>query len=364
MKTNNPSEFLNKRVVITGASSGIGLSTAIYFLNCGAKVIMAGRDTETMKKICTENNFINAIIMKLDLKQDVKIIDFKSSVVEFFGKIDLLINCAGIFLYGDLLKTYPQDFDYVLDINIRSLYYLIYQLAGFMSKNSSIINMSCLYGSRPMSGMISYSISKAGIEGLTRYCAAEFALYGIRVNAISACSVNTNCFDYIKLSQDEKKIFVEKMGKNIPLGRMANPDDIVKVIAFLASERSKNITGQIIKVDGGRNLTSSGYVHYKGRLNMNSRIEPDGESIFYSIKNFAKKNIFNNDIPKDEKNLEKYIEDKMGESFFSKEVESSYEINYTSINKNFSPQKIRDLSEQIYSDIKSEAKILTTKKDY
>ena len=145
---------------------------------------------------------------------------------------------------------------------------------------------------------------------------------------------------------------------------MANPDDIVKVIAFLASERSKNITGQIIKVDGGRNLTSSGYVHYKGRLNMNSRIEPDGESIFYSIKNFAKKNIFNNDIPKDEKNLEKYIEDKMGESFFSKEVESSYEINYTSINKNFSPQKIREFSEQIYSDIKSEAKILTTKKDY
>ena len=363
MKSYKTSEFLNKRIVITGASSGIGLSTAIYFLNCGAKVIMAGRDIETMKKICTDNNFINAIIMKLDLKKELKIIDFKTSVVERFGKIDLLINCAGIFLYGDVLKTYPQDFDYILDINIRSLYFLIYQLAGFMSKNSSIINMSCLYGSRPMSGMISYSISKAGIEGLTRYCAAEFALYGIRVNAISACPVNTNCFDYIKLSKEEKNIFFEKMKKNIPLGRIANPDDIVKVIAFLASERSKNITGQIIKVDGGRNLTSSGYVHYKGRVNMNSRIEPDGENLIYSIKNFAEKNLFKKDIPKDEKNLEKYIEDKMGESCFAKNVESSYEINYTSINKNFSPQKMKDLSEQIYSDIRSEARILTTKKE-
>ena len=355
MKSKRNSEFFNKKIVITGASSGIGLSTAIYFLNCGAEVIMAGRDIDTMKNICQKNNFINAIIMKLDLKEDVQIIDFKTSVVERFGKIDLLINCAGVQYYGDIEKTYPQDFDYILDVNIRSLFFLIYQLAGFMQKNSCIINMSCLYGNKPMSGMISYSVTKAGIEGLTKYCAGEFALYGIRVNAVCSCPVNTNWFDYIDIPPQEKKNFVEKMKKNIPLGRIANPDDIVKVISFLASERSKNITGQIIKVDGGRSLTSSGYVHYKGRVNMNSRVEPDGESTLYKIKNFAE-NIFSKseNIPTDKKELEKYIEDKMNESKFSRKIESSYEINYTNTNKFISPEKEIELTPKLYSYIKSE----------
>ena len=362
MKSYNKSEFFNKKVVITGASSGIGLSTAIYFLNCGAKVIMAGRDTESMRNICQINNFINAIIIKLDLREkDVDMIDFKTSVVERFGKIDLLINCAGVLLYGDIEKTYPQDFDFILDINIRSLYFLINQLAGFMQNHSSIINMSCLYGSRPMSGMISYSVSKAGVEGLTKYCAAEFASYGIRVNAISACPVNTNWFDYIKISKEEKKEFFKKMEKNIPLGRIANPDDIVKVIIFLASEKSKNITGQIIKVDGGRSLTSSGYVHYKGRNNMNSRVEPDQETLLSKINNFTQNKIFKNEIPKDEKELERYIEDKMSESAFSRRVETSYEINYTNTNKYLTPQKNIDFSQQFFSNMKSEQMDLNSK---
>ena len=363
MKNQNNSEFLNKKVVITGASSGIGLSAAIYFLNCGANVIMAGRDVESMRNICQKNNFINAIIISLDLKDDVQIIDFKSSVVERFGKIDLLINCAGVLLYNDVEKTYPQDFDYILDINIRSVYFLIYQLAGFMHKNSSIINMSCFYGTRPMSGMISYSVSKAGIEGLTKYCAAEFASYGIRVNAISSSYVNTNCLDYIKIPPEEKKDFEKKMEKYIPLGRAGNPDDIVKIIVFLAGSRSKNITGQIIKVDGGRSLTSSGYVHYKGRLNMNSRIEPDGESTFYFLKNFAENKLFSHSVPKEEKELEKYIEEKMNESAFSKKVETSYEINYTDANKYKTPNKIMEMTQNIYSDIISESRFLKTKKD-
>ena len=292
MKSENKSEFFNKKIVITGASSGIGLSSAIYFLNCGAKVIMAGRDIDSMRNICQKNNFINAIIMKLDLKEDVQIIDFKTSVVERFGKIDLLINCAGILLYGDTEKTFPQDFDITLDINIRSLFFLIHELAGFMNKNSSIINMSCLYGSRPMYGMISYTASKAGLEGLTKYAAAEFSSIGIRVNAVSACPVNSNSFGYLKVPESEVNYFYKSMEKNIPLGRIAKPDDVTKVIVFLASERSKKITGQIIKVDGGRSLTSSGYVHFKGRDNMNTRFEPDAEktSSWFSILNpFNKK---------------------------------------------------------------------------
>ena len=312
------SEFLNKKIIVTGASSGIGLSVALYFLNCGAQVILTGRDMASMKSMCQKCNFPNAIIMRLDLSRDIHIYDFKASVIERFKTIDIIVNCAGIKLFGDVEKTYPQDFDYTLDINLRAIYYLIYNLAGYMNNNGSIINISCLYGSRPMYGMISYAVSKAGLEGLTRYVAAEFAPIGIRVNAVSACPVDTNSLRYVNVPESEISYFNKSMEKNIPLGRIARPDDITKVIVFLASERSKKITGQIIKVDGGRSLTSSGYVHYRGRDNMNTRFEPDSEKFYSWFTNlipFTKNNV----PPKDQKELIKYIEDKMNESYFSKE---------------------------------------------
>ena len=324
---NNNSEFLNKKVIVTGASSGIGLSVALYFLNSGAQVILAGRDVNTMKKICVNNKFENATIMKLDLSKDIYIYDFKASVIERFKTIDVLINCAGIKLFGDVEKTYPQDFDYTLDVNLRAVYYLIYNLAGYMNQNASIINLSCLYGSRPMYGMISYCASKAGLEGLTRYAAAEFASIGIRVNAVTACPVKTNSFRYLEVPENEIKYFSKKMENYIPLGRIARPDDITKVIVFLASERSSKITGQIIKVDGGRSLTSSGYVHYKGIKNMNSRFEPDAEKALSWISNVIPIK-FKKDPPTDEKKLIKYIEEKMNESNFSTSSEDAYSVNY------------------------------------
>ena len=325
-------EFLNKKIIVTGASSGIGLATALYFLNCGAKVILAGRDIKTMKKICEQYKFYNAIIMKLELKDDINIYDFKTSVVERFKTIDILINCAGVKMDGDLEKTYPQDLDYTLDVNLRSIFYLIYNLSSFMEKNSSIINMSCLYGTNPMAGMISHNISKAGLEALTRYAAAEFSAFGIRVNAITACPVDTNSLRLMQVDNAEIEKFNKNMEKNIPLGRIARPDDITKVIVFLASERSRNITGQIIRVDGGRGLTSSGYVHYKGMLKMNSRFEPDGEK--RQINNlFGLGNLLNikieqkEDVPKDEKELKKFINNKIKESNFSTNLSDAFISN-------------------------------------
>ena len=336
-------EFLNKKIIVTGASSGIGLSVALYFLNCGAQVIMAGQDTQTMKNICEENRFSNATIMKLDLSNDISIYDFKTSVVERFKTIEILINCAGVKFDGDIEKTYPQDFDYTIDVNLRAVYYLIYNLSGFMERNATIINMSCLYGSRPMPGLISYSVSKAGLEALTRYVAAEFAPIGIRVNAISACPVDTNSLRLVQVPESEIDYFNKKMEKDIPLGRIARPDDITKVIAFLASDRSKNITGQIIKVDGGRSLTSSGYVHYKGMKNMNSRFEPDGEkatSWFESLFKLDGKNI--DDIPKDEKELKKFINQKIKESNFSTNLEDAHKNNSSYKSVDINDQKLKE----------------------
>ena len=151
---------------------------------------------------------------------------------------------------------------------------------------------------------------------MTRYDVTLFSQFYIIINAISSCHVNTNSFRYVKLSESEINYFNNNMKKNIPLGRIAEPDDIVKAIIFLASKRSSRITGQIIKVDGGRSLTTSGYVHYKGLKNMNMKFEPDYPNLKSIIESFfGPKKV---DLPiKDENKLKKFIEETISTSNFS-----------------------------------------------
>ena len=326
MEDKYESEFANKNIVITGASSGIGLYTAIYFLNHNANVILACRNDKSAMDICIKNNFVNSIIITGDLSNRDQIMEFVTKIRKVFNKIDILVNCVGIKLDSDILSTYSEDFDFIMNTNLRSVFILIKELRSDFAEGASVINMSCLYGSRPMSGFISYAMSKAGLETLTKYAAAEYARLSIRINAISACPINTNSLRYINVSEKEINEFDEKMKKNIPLGRIAEGHDIVKAIIFLASKRSKKITGQIIKVDGGRSLTSSGYVHYKGMLNMNSKIEPDKE-ICFGLNN--KNEVMDKPI-KNKEELKNFVENTIKESNFStRNLEAFFNVKNT-----------------------------------
>ena len=327
---NYESEFSKKNIIITGASSGIGLYSAFYFLNQNANVILACQDEISVIKLLEKYNFKNAYILKADLEKLGQIKTFINYITEIFTSIDILINCAGIKLDNDILTTHSEDFDYTMNTNLRSVFILIKELRPYFSQGASIINMSCMYGTKPMCGFISYSMSKAGLETLTKYAAAEMAYLNIRINAISACPINTNSLRYINISEKEIKEFNKKMEKNIPLGRIAEGDDIVKVIIFLASKRSKKITGQIIKVDGGRGLTSSGYVHYKGLFNMNSKIEPDKDILLQSgdiCYNLCEKNKIMDKPITDKNELKKFVEKTIKNSNFStRNMEAFYNV--------------------------------------
>ena len=327
---NYESEFSKKNIIITGASSGVGLYSAFYFLNQNANVILACQDEISVIKLLEKYNFKNAYILKADLEKLGQIKTFINYITEIFTSIDILINCAGIKLDNDILTTHSEDFDYTMNTNLRSVFILIKELRPYFSQGASIINMSCMYGTKPMCGFISYSMSKAGLETLTKYAAAEMAYLNIRINAISACPINTNSLRYINISEKEIKEFNKKMEKNIPLGRIAEGDDIVKVIIFLASKRSKKITGQIIKVDGGRGLTSSGYVHYKGLFNMNSKIEPDKDIILQSgdiCYNLCEKNKIMDKPITDKNELKKFVEKTIKNSNFStRNMEAFYNV--------------------------------------
>ena len=330
------SEFLNKRILITGASSGIGQACTMFFLNSGAKVALCGRDIETLKKI--GKKFPNqASAIHIDLSDDMCVFDLKSTVIEILGGLDILINCAGVQFDGDLEKTFPQDYDYTVDVNLRSIYILLKSFKMYFTKSSSIINVSSLYGSKPQNGLTGFCMSKAGVEMITKFAAAEFAIDGIRVNAVTACPVDTNCQRYVGVGENEISNFKDRVSGNIPLGRLANPDDVAKAIIFLASSRSSKITGQILKVDGGRSLTTSGWVPWRGMGNMNSRFEADGLKPMLKLKDIYAKYTSKNEtgvyFPKKEDEIEKLISDSNWATRLS-EAHEKISANYKNIDAN------------------------------
>ena len=350
-------EFYKKKVVITGASSGIGECCATYFLNCGSKVILVGRDTQNMKSIAKKFPKTSTVI-KCDLIKDDQIEDLKNSILNIFKSIDILINCAGLKLDSDIEKTFPQDFDYSLNINLRCVFLLIKNLN--FNPNSSIVNVSCLYGTRPMQGLISFCMAKAGLEAFTKSAAGELASDNIRVNCVSCCPIISNSLRYVQANEKENNLMEEKMKKNVPLGRIGYPSDPAKAIVFLCSKRAESITGQIIKVDGGRNLTSSGYVHYKGYNNMNSRFEPDDENLWnkFNIFNYFKKeekNVMKKVENMNEKELEKFINKTISESNFSHNLidENNDEENQSS---NLNKKQFEKISETYEENIEDNEK--------
>lgn len=350
-------EFYKKKVVITGASSGIGECCATYFLNCGSKVILVGRDTQNMKSIAKKFPKTSTVI-KCDLIKDDQIEDLKNSILNIFKSIDILINCAGLKLDSDIEKTFPQDFDYSLNINLRCVFLLIKNLN--FNPNSSIVNVSCLYGTRPMQGLISFCMAKAGLEAFTKSAAGELASDNIRVNCVSCCPIISNSLRYVQANEKENNLMEEKMKKNVPLGRIGYPSDPAKAIVFLCSKRAESITGQIIKVDGGRNLTSSGYVHYKGYNNMNSRFEPDDENLWnkFNIFNYFKKeekNVLKKVENMNEKELEKFINKTISESNFSHNLidENNDEENQSS---NLNKKQFEKISETYEENLEDNEK--------
>ena len=350
-------EFYKKKVVITGASSGIGECCATYFLNCGSKVILVGRDTQNMKSIAKKFPKTSTVI-KCDLIKDDQIEDLKNSILNIFKSIDILINCAGLKLDSDIEKTFPQDFDYSLNINLRCVFLLIKNLN--FNPNSSIVNVSCLYGTRPMQGLISFCMAKAGLEAFTKSAAGELASDNIRVNCVSCCPIISNSLRYVQANEKENNLMEEKMKKNVPLGRIGYPSDPAKAIVFLCSKRAESITGQIIKVDGGRNLTSSGYVHYKGYNNMNCRFEPDDENLWnkFNIFNYFKKeekNVMKKVENMNEKELEKFINKTISESNFSHNLidENNDEENQSS---NLNKKQFEKISETYEENLEDNEK--------
>jgi 3-oxoacyl-[acyl-carrier protein] reductase len=244
----------NKVAIVTGASRGIGEAIAIKFAEEGAHVAFTYLSSDEKAKALEQK--LQAMGVKAKAyKSNAGIFEeseaLVNDVLKDFGAIDICVNNAGISKDNLLLRMSPDQWDDVMDINLKSVYNMTKHVIRPMmkAKSGSIINMSSIIGMKGNAGQSSYAASKAGIIGFSKSIAAELGSRNIRCNAVAPGFVETDMTHYLK-DGDGAKTYMEK----IPLGRFGSPEDIANVCLFLASSMSNYVTGQVISACGGLNM--------------------------------------------------------------------------------------------------------------
>lgn len=243
--------FLKDKVaVITGGSRGIGKAAAVSLAEQGAKVIVnyASRSQAAEEVVgIIRNKNGEAVAVKADVSSPSEVRDMMRFTVDNFGRIDILINNAGITKDTLILRMNEDDWDKVINTNLKGAFNCIKEASRYMIKNKygKIVNVSSVIGIIGNIGQANYAASKAGIIGLTKSAARELASRGINVNAVAPGFIDT------EMTQILKENVRDDMLKAIPLGRFGTPEDVSNLITFLVSPYSDYITGQVIHIDGG-----------------------------------------------------------------------------------------------------------------
>jgi NAD(P)-dependent dehydrogenase (short-subunit alcohol dehydrogenase family) len=253
-------EFANKVVLITGASSGIGAGAAIHFSTLGASLALVGRNAakleETKQKCLEKLSAENVLTIIGDLtKEDACKLALEQTIKKF-AKLDVLVNSAGILTPGNWENTTLEQFDESMNINVRSIF-LLTQLAmpHLLKTKGNIVNVSSVTGLRAFPGVLSYNISKAALDQMTRCIALEVAPQGVRVNSVNPGVIVTEVHKRGGMSEEQYAKFLEHSKTTHALGRVGTTEEVAKSIAFLASDQQASfLTGVTLPVDGGRNV--------------------------------------------------------------------------------------------------------------
>ena len=248
----------DKVAIITGASSGIGRASAALFAKNGARVVAVGRNQKELDDLRAEANGNNGTVKVhlADIRETTQVERVVNDTFENFGQIDILVNSAGIIMNGTIENTSLDDWDKMMNINLRSVFYLINRCAPHLAKTEgSIVNVSSVAGSRAFPNVLAYCVSKAAVDQLTRCAALELAEKNVRVNAVNPGVVVSNLHKRGGMNENEYEKFVERSKETHPLGRVGKPEEIADLIYFLASDKAEWITGATYEIDGGRAQT-------------------------------------------------------------------------------------------------------------
>lgn len=240
----------DKVAVVTGGTRGIGRAIALKLAEEGANIVInyrnSDKEAEELKTILEEKG-VKVLTVKCDISNFEDSKNLIDKCKEEFGKIDILVNNAGITKDTLIMRMKEEDFDSVIDVNLKGTFNCAKHASAIMLKQKfgKIINMTSVVGIAGNAGQVNYSASKAGVIGLTKSLAKELGSRGITVNAVAPGFINTDMT--AGLSEKVK----EEASKNIPLKKLGNPEDVANLVGFLASDAANYITGQVINVDGG-----------------------------------------------------------------------------------------------------------------
>ncbi len=242
--------FRDKVAFVTGASSGIGRACALRFQAEGASVFAVARREERLSQA-----FDSYAVA--DVSVDDQVEAAVRSCVDSFGRIDYLINAAGVIGTGGVLDTPPAEWERLFSTNVDSLYYVTRHVAPqLIESRGAIVNISSVTSLRPYGNLLAYCTTKAATDMFTQCLALEFAPHGVRVNAVNPGVVVTELHT-VSGAVPDYEAFLERSKGTHPLGRVGRPEEIAALCAFLCSEEAGWITGGIHSIDGGRALLSA-----------------------------------------------------------------------------------------------------------
>ncbi len=235
-------------VLVTGGAQGIGEACARRFASEGAKLVIADVADAAGRALARE---LDGMYMHCDVGDKADVDAIVAQALDAHGRIDVLVNNAGIFKAAEFLDVTEDDFDEVLRVNLKGAFLMGQAVARAMAQagNGSIVNMSSVNGVLAIPNIASYNVSKGGINQLTRVMALALADHGIRVNAVAPGTIATELAAKAVLTSEVAR---QKILSRTPMKRLGEPDEIADVVAWLASDAASYVTGEIVTVDGGR----------------------------------------------------------------------------------------------------------------
>ncbi|MEM8687660.1 MAG: glucose 1-dehydrogenase [Pseudomonadota bacterium] len=243
-------ELKNKVAVVTGGNSGIGLATAEKLVAAGAKTVIVGRNRETLDQAVAALGE-NASAQQADVSDTADLQKAFSSVAATHGKIDVLFVNAGVAEFSPITDVGEDHFDTLFNINVKGAYFTIQTALDHIADGGSIVLTTSVVNEIGMPGASVYSATKAALRSFVRTLAAELAPRGIRVNAVAPGLTETPLVGKLGLAPEEIEAFGAQVAAKAPTGRLAKPDEIANVAAFLASPQSSYVNGAEFAVDGG-----------------------------------------------------------------------------------------------------------------